>query len=72
MLISRDDYTVCMVCDNGWRYNLFSCNDRFTAEVWAENHRECTYALMMGRAKLIIEDNRPEQEEQKDVRNLCK
>ena len=61
MLISRDDFTVYEVFEDGKRYIHCSCGDRFTAEVWARNHRECTNALRIGRSKLIIEDNRPEQ-----------
>lgn len=50
-------YTVYEIFPDGFRFNLFTSDDRFTCEVWMENHRECTNALKMGKSKLEIEED---------------
>lgn len=50
-------YTVYEIFPDGFRFNLFTSDDRFTCEVWMENHRECTNALKMGESKLKIEED---------------
>lgn len=54
----RADYTVAEIFNDGFRFNLFMTDDRFEAEVWLENHRECTNALRIGKSHLVLEDNR--------------
>ena len=50
-------YKVYEVFSDGKRYKLFETNDRFTAEVWMENHRYCTRALYVGTSTLVLEES---------------
>ena len=38
-------FTVYEVFEDGKRFPLFECEDRFTCEVWMANHNDCTRAL---------------------------
>lgn len=49
-------YGVYEVFEDGKRFLLFEHNDRFTCEVYAQNHQDATTALRNRWSSLIIEE----------------